>query len=107
MLVIEILGNTELFTSKGFWSAAASSSGSGSSQSCLCSFPCQVSLKLRKRAKDMKDQFSAAGCGINILSQAFKPNVPLSRSVMVAMRCGRDLPKRSKRQTTRVSPFLT
>jgi hypothetical protein len=25
----------------------------------------------------MEDEFSAAGCGVNVLSEAFKPNAPL------------------------------
>jgi hypothetical protein len=106
-IVIERLGNSPLLRSESFWSPADSPSGSGSSEPRLCPFPNQVSLKLRKCAEDMKDQFSTAGCGVNILSQALKPNPPTSRSVIVVIRCGRDRPKRSNRQTTSVSPFRT
>jgi hypothetical protein len=60
-LLIEILGNNELPCGKGFWSPAFFPSRSGCSQTCLGSFPDQVSFKLRKSAKDMEDQFSAAG----------------------------------------------
>jgi hypothetical protein len=66
MLLIEILGNTQLFTAEGFWPAAFSFSGSGSHKTCGCSLPNEVSLKLRKRAKDMGDQFAPTGGGIPI-----------------------------------------
>ena len=45
-LLVEILGNTELFASEGFGSTALASSGSGCHKTCCCSFPDQVSLKL-------------------------------------------------------------
>jgi hypothetical protein len=96
--LIEILGNTKLSCGEDFWSAAYPSSGSGCNKSCLCPLPDQVSLKLSKRTKDMENQLPPAGGGINVFCQA---------SVIVAIRWGRDRPKRSKRQTTRVSPFLT
>jgi hypothetical protein len=54
-LLVEILGNTTLFPGESFGSAAYSSSFSGSTQSCVGSFPDQVSLKLRKSTKDIKD----------------------------------------------------
>jgi hypothetical protein len=56
--VVEILGYTQLFTGERFWPAASSSSGSGCTQSCYSSLPDQVSLKLRKRTKDL----AATGC---------------------------------------------
>ena len=60
-LLVEIPGNTQLLSGEGFWPAAFFPSGSGCGQTCLGSFPDQVSFKLRKSAKDMEDQFSAAG----------------------------------------------
>ena len=53
--LIEISGNTCLFASQRFWPAADSSPLSGSYQSCVCPLPDKISLKFRKRAKDMKD----------------------------------------------------
>ena len=73
--VIEGLGNTYLSGCQGFRSAAPSPSGC--TQACSCSLPNEVSLKLSECAKDMKDKFPPAGCGINILSQAFEANPPL------------------------------
>jgi hypothetical protein len=81
-LLVEILRNTALFASEGFGSATVSSSGSRCCQSCLGSLPNGVSLKLRKRAKDMENELAPAGGGINVLREAFKPNAPLLRAVM-------------------------
>jgi hypothetical protein len=44
-LILEILGNTQLFSGEGFGSAASSPSGSRSCQACLGSLPNQVSFK--------------------------------------------------------------
>ncbi len=71
--VVEILGNTEFLAGEGFWSAAFAASGSGCHKACCCPLPDQVSLKLRKRAKDMEDQLATTGDSINVLCQAFKP----------------------------------
>jgi hypothetical protein len=76
-LVLEIKGNVELSCRQDLGSAAFFPSGSGGNKSCCCSLPNQISLKFSECAKDMKDQLSSAGCGINILGQAFKPNPPL------------------------------
>jgi hypothetical protein len=53
--VIEFPGNTAPLIRKGFRSAAFLPSGSSSNKACLCPFPNQVSLKLRKCAKDMEN----------------------------------------------------
>ena len=84
-LLVEIPGNTELFRTQGFGSAAFAHSISGSSQPCLGSFPDQVSLKFRQRTEDMENQFAAAGCGINVLGQLLNPIPRSSRAVNVAM----------------------
>jgi hypothetical protein len=76
-IIIQGLSNTQLLSSEGFWSATSSSSGTGSDKACLCPLPNEVSFKLSYGAKDMKDQFSATRCGINVLGQAFKPNPAL------------------------------
>jgi hypothetical protein len=63
-VIIEGLGNTELSAGKGVGSPACPSSCSCCGQTGCCSFPNEVSLKLRKRAEDMEDEFSATGGGI-------------------------------------------
>jgi hypothetical protein len=78
--LVEILGNTELFAGEGFWSAACFPSGSCCCQPCLSPLSNEVSLKLRQCAKDMKDQLFPAGCGINVLCQAFKANATFLKS---------------------------
>jgi hypothetical protein len=50
-LVIKIKGNTALISCECFWSTAFSSSLSGCGQSCLGSFPNEVSFE------DMKNEF--------------------------------------------------
>jgi hypothetical protein len=55
LIVVERFCNIELPCCQGFWSTTYSPSGSGSYQTCGCSFLDEVSLKLRKRTKDMKD----------------------------------------------------
>jgi hypothetical protein len=69
-LLIEILGNTQLFAGKGFGSAAFSPPRSSSNKSCLRPFPNQVSLKLCKRAKDGEQGFGQRNLGILSLSKA-------------------------------------
>jgi hypothetical protein len=59
---IEIKGNAELSTGKGFRSPAFPSSGSRSCEARGCPLPYEVSLKLRKRAEDMKDQWLLLDC---------------------------------------------
>jgi hypothetical protein len=106
-LLVEFKGNTALFYGEGFWSAAFSASGSGCCQTCGCSLPNEVSFKFCECSENMEDEFSAAGCGVNVLSEAFEPNPRFSRSAIVVIRCGRERPKRSNLQTTKVSLFLT
>jgi hypothetical protein len=55
LLLVEIKGNPYLFASQHFGSAAYSSSFSGCNKTCLSPLPDQVSLKPRKRTKNMKD----------------------------------------------------
>src|SRR6266496_4618469 len=62
------------------WSSSSPSSGSGSQEACLGSFPDQIPLKFSQRPKDMEDQFSAAGGGINIFGDAFEANVTVMKS---------------------------
>src|SRR5918996_5033052 len=76
-IVIERLGNTALPRSEGFWPTAYSPSLSGCHKASICSFPDQISLKLSESTKDMENELAPAGCGINVLCQAFKPNPPL------------------------------
>jgi hypothetical protein len=80
VLLVEILGNTELLAGKGFGSVASFPSGSGCHKTCCCSLPDKVSFKLCQCAEDMEDQFSATGCRINVLHQAFKTNTPLLKA---------------------------
>jgi uncharacterized protein (TIGR02246 family) len=54
-LLIEITGNPYLFDTEYFGSATSAPSGSCCNKPCLCPFPNEVSLKFRKRTKDMKD----------------------------------------------------
>jgi hypothetical protein len=76
VLLVEITGNTQLLRGESMGSPASLASRSGCAEPGLCPLPNEVSLKLRKRAKDMKDQLSPAGCGTNVLREAFKANAP-------------------------------
>jgi hypothetical protein len=58
--LVEILGNTALFATEDGWSATFAPSGPGCYKASICSFSDQVSLKLRKRAKDMKNKLAPA-----------------------------------------------
>ncbi len=91
-IIIEGLGNCQLFAGEGFRPATSSSSGSCSRKPCLCSIPDQVSLKFRKRTKDMKDQLTATG-GINVLCEAFKPNPTFLKSGQGSNEMGQERPK--------------
>src|SRR2546421_1636711 len=77
-IVIERLGNEHFFCiieCRRSWPTSSPSSCSGSQESCLGSFPDQIPLKFSQRTKDMEDQFSAAGCGVNIFRDAFEANL--------------------------------
>jgi hypothetical protein len=106
-LLIEISGNTELFPGEGFWSAASFPSGTGSNNTCGCSLPDQVSLKLSQSAKDVENQLTPTGGSINVLCQSFEANPSLLKSSHGGNEVGEGRPSRSKRQTTRVSPRRT
>jgi hypothetical protein len=58
VLLVELLGNTALFSGESFGSAAFPSSCAGCYQACGCPLLDQVSLKLCQCAEDMKDQLS-------------------------------------------------
>jgi hypothetical protein len=77
--VIELLGNAALLDCHGFRSAAFFASRSGCGESCLCPLLNQVSLKLRKRTKDMKNQLANIGRGIIVFRQALKANAPFRK----------------------------
>src|SRR5947208_5940523 len=60
-----------------FWSAAYSSSGSGFCQACFGSLSDQITFKLGKRGKDIENESTIAGCGINTLREALKADLSL------------------------------
>ena len=54
----------------------------------------------------MENKLARAGGRVDVLLQALKAVALASKPVMVSIKCLRDRPNRSKRQTTRVSPAL-
>ncbi|CAA9563900.1 MAG: hypothetical protein AVDCRST_MAG19-2060 [uncultured Thermomicrobiales bacterium] len=68
--------------------------------------PDQVALELGQRPEDVEDQLAARGrrtiCSVRLLKPTRRP----ASSDTVAIRRWSDLSRRSRRQTTRPSPFL-
>jgi hypothetical protein len=69
-VIIKRLGNRALalvIQPGRTWSPPFSSPRSRSGKPCLCAFSDEVTLKLRERPEDMKDELTPAGRRINIL----------------------------------------
>lgn len=69
---IELFHQSNLFGGQGLSTAALASPGSGSGKSCLGAFADEVALELRKGAEDVEDELPAAGCGVDLLSEALE-----------------------------------
>src|SRR5438105_10024433 len=76
-IIIKLLRNSSLFASECFWLSSLSSSGSCCKESCLGSLSNKIPFKFCQCSENMKDQFPAAGCGVNAFCKAFKANVSL------------------------------
>src|SRR5208337_2223929 len=72
-LVVELAGKLDLAGSAGKpRSAAFASPGTGSSEACLGALPDDVALELCKGSKDVEDELSAGGRGVDLLGEALK-----------------------------------
>ena len=79
-ILVERLRHRLFLLVEGFGSSPLFPSRSGCLQSCLGTFPDDIPLKLCEGTKDMKDQLSSGGGGINVLGNAFEPYLSLMES---------------------------
>src|SRR3954451_5572724 len=75
LIRIELPGQLNLLRRQCFRPAAKLPPRPGSLQSCAGSLLDGVPLELRKRSKNVKDQFSAGRCRIDVLGQALKADL--------------------------------
>ena len=70
-LVVELFGKGDLAGSAGKPRPTAfASAGTGSSEACLGALPDDVALELRESSKDVEDELSAGGRGVDLLGEA-------------------------------------
>src|SRR4051812_28890722 len=69
----------ELFGGECCGSATVSASSSSCGEACLRALLDEISLKLCQRAEDMKDQFAATGCRVDLLLERPETNAAVGQ----------------------------
>src|SRR4051794_33888911 len=77
LIRIELSGQLDLLRRERFWPSSQLASCSGCLKPCVGSLPDDVPLKLRQCPENVKDQFPAGGCGVDLLSQALKADLAI------------------------------